>query len=73
MNSDFLRAIEEILDVTEGSLTEKSDYNMLPDWDSLAALSVLVKIEDLYHKVIDPSLLKECKSIGELIERINGD
>ena len=72
MSSEFIRSIEEILDVDVGSLSESTDYNSLPDWDSLAALSVMVKIEDMYQKVIDPSVLKSCKSIRELIDAING-
>lgn len=70
MNSEFIQALEEILDVPPGSLNETSDFKELPEWDSLAALSVMVKIEDTYKKVIDPSVLKNSRTIGELIAHI---
>jgi acyl carrier protein len=70
MNTEFIQALEEILDVLPGSLDEASDFKELPEWDSLAALSVMVKIEDSYKKVIDPSVLKNSRTIGELIANI---
>ena len=70
MNAEFIQALEEILHVPSGSLNEASNFKELPEWDSLAALSVMVKIEDSYKKVIDPSVLKESTTIGELIANI---
>jgi len=70
MHTEFIQALEEILDVPPGSLNESSNFKELPEWDSLAALSVMVKIEDSYKKVIDPSVLKNSITIGELIANI---
>lgn len=70
MNTEFIQALEEILDVPLGSLNEASDFKEQPEWDSLAALSVMVKIEDSYKKVIDPLVLKNSRTIGELIANI---
>lgn len=70
MSADFIQALEEILDVPPGSLNESSDFKNLPEWDSLAALSVMVKIEDSYKKLIDPSVLKSSRTIGELLAHI---
>ncbi len=70
MNAKFIQAFEEILDVPPGTLNEDSDFKERPEWDSLAALSVMVKIEDSYKKVIDPSVLKNSRTIGELIANI---
>lgn len=70
MNTEFIQAMAEILDVLPSSLNEDSNFKDLPEWDSLAALSVMVKIEDTYKKVIDPSVLRNSRTIGELIANI---
>lgn len=70
MSNEFIQALEEILDVAPGSLNENSDFKAHPEWDSLAALSAMVMIEDKYKKVIDPSVLKNSKTIRELIANI---
>lgn len=66
MKNNFVRAFEEILDVEPGSLSGDADFKSHPEWDSLAALSVITMIEDVYKKVIDPSVLKTSKTIEEL-------
>ncbi len=73
MLNEFILALEEILDLSEGSLTENTDFKLHPEWDSLAALSTLVMIEDKYKKVIDPSILANSNTIGELIANIEMD
>ena len=70
MNSEFIQALEEILDVPPASLNEASDFKDLPEWDSLAKLSVMVMIEDNYKKLIDPSLLENSRTIGELLAHL---
>lgn len=70
MNSKFLMALEEILDVPEGSIDIKTQFKALPEWDSLAALSVMVAIEEHFQKVIDPSIFKKCNTVEELINQI---
>lgn len=70
MNSKFMQELEEILDLPAGSLNEASDFKELPEWDSLAALSVLVMIEDNYKMMIDPSLLENSKTVGELLAHL---
>ena len=70
MSIEFIQALEEILDLAPGSLKHDSDFKAVPEWDSLAALSVMVKIEDTYKKVIDPSVLKNSSTVAELIANI---
>jgi acyl carrier protein len=68
--NDFIRAFEETLDLPPGSVTPATDFKSLADWDSLAQLSVMTIIEDMYRKVIDPSLFKRCATIGDLLAAV---
>ena len=70
MHNSFITIIEEILDIPEGSLNGKTPYKTLPEWDSLAALGIMVAIEDHFKKVVDPSIFKDCNTVEELLNKI---
>ena len=70
MSMDLIHGMEEVLDLATGSLNEETDFKALAEWDSLAALSLMVLIEDNYKKVIDPAVLKSSRTIAELAENI---
>jgi acyl carrier protein len=67
---EFIEAFEENLDLAPGSVTADTDFKALAEWDSLAQLSVITIIEDIYRKVIDSSLLKNSSTVGELIAKV---
>jgi len=68
--NEFIQAFEENLDLEPGSVNAETDFKALPEWDSLAQLSVMTMIEDIYHKLIDPAVLKKSTTIGELIANV---
>lgn len=70
MSMDLIQGMEEILDLAPGSLSAETDFKALGEWDSLAALSLMVLIEDNYKKIIDPAVLKSSRTIAELAENI---
>jgi acyl carrier protein len=67
---EFIEAFEENLDLAPGSVSSDTDFKALAEWDSLAQLTVITIIEDIYRKVIDSSLLKNSSTIGELIANV---
>lgn len=67
---EFIDAFEESLDLEPGSVNADTDFKALAEWDSLAQLSVMTLIEDMYRKVIDSSVLKNSATIGELIASV---
>lgn len=70
MQNEFLAAFEENLDLAPGTLTLETEYKDLPEWDSLAQLSLMTVIEDLYGKVIDPALIRNSRTVGQLLDAI---
>lgn len=70
MSMVLINGMEEILDFAPGSLNLDTDFKALGEWDSLAALSLMVLIEDIYKKIIDPAVLKRSRTIAELVENI---
>ena len=68
--NDFIQAFEETLDLPAGSVTAQTAFKELPEWDSLAQLSMMTVIEDIYRKVIDPALFRHSATIGDLLAAV---
>lgn len=68
--NEFIGAFEETLDLAPGSVDAQTEFKALAEWDSLAQLSVMTIIEDIYRKVIDPALLRSSRTVGELVAAI---
>lgn len=63
----FLNAVDFQNPVQVDASTRLSD---LPEWDSLAALSVIVMFDIEYSTTINGNDLKNCKTVLELFEKI---
>lgn len=70
MSHTFIQAVEETLDLPAGTLNEGSDFKSYPSWDSLAALSIIVLVEDHFKKNIDTAVLKNSATLGDLLAQI---
>lgn len=68
--NEFIQALEETLDLSPGSVNAQTEFKALPEWDSLAQLAVMTLVEDIYQKVIDPALLRNTRTVGELVAGI---
>ena len=47
-----LTLIEEVLDVAEGSLTPETLLAEVDEWDSIAALSLIVMLDEKFEKTV---------------------
>ena len=68
--SELYYGIAEILEVDEGVCT--SNFNLAKgqaDWDSLAIISVIALIDDLYGCTVSGQALGECQTVAD-IERL---
>ncbi len=64
----LVNCISEALDVDSVSLPEDLNYTLHPNWDSMAQLSLIVKIEEEYGKVVDGGVFKKYFTIKSLSE-----
>ncbi|KXU89675.1 acyl carrier protein [Paraburkholderia monticola] len=75
MNTEFVipsieQFIENFLVVTDFQesveVTPETELHSLPEWDSLAALGVIVMFDTEFGKVISGEDLKKCATITDL-------
>jgi acyl carrier protein len=62
--SDFYDGMAEILDLDASEVS--ADYVLGDAWDSLAIVSTIALIDELYDRSVSPDALGECKTVGEV-------
>lgn len=64
---EFIRNFEDAVEAIEpNSLTADTPFTDLPEWDSLAALSVLAMVDAEYNTEISGKELRSCKTLEDL-------
>ena len=64
---EFVAKFESAIDDVEpGSLSPESIFREVPQWDSLAALSVLVMVNSELNVTVSGNELKSCTTVGDI-------
>lgn len=62
--SQFYEGMAEILDVDVTDIT--SEYELGEAWDSLAIVSTIALIDEVYDRSVSPDALGQCTTVGEV-------
>lgn len=62
--SQFYEGMAEIFDLDVSEVTP--DFIMGELWDSLAIVSTIALIDELYDRAVSPDELGECTTVGEI-------
>ena len=62
-----LALIEEVLDVEAGSLTQETMLSDVEEWDSIAALSLIVMLDEKFEKTVSGAQIKAMASISDIL------
>ena len=62
-----LALIEEVLDVEEGSLKPETLLADVDEWDSIAALSLIVMLDEQFEKTVSGAQIKALESINDIL------
>ena len=62
-----LNLIEEVIDLEEGMLSEAMVLSDLEGWDSVAALSLIVMLDEKFGKSISGQQVKELKTVNDIM------
>ncbi len=66
MLSNIIKMFEEILERDTGTINAQDEFREYEEWDSLAYLSVIAKIDDDYHFVIPRDEFQKIRTIEDL-------
>lgn len=63
-----LAALEEIMDVEEGTLKADADLESIEEWDSLSALSYVVFMDEEFGKKMTGEQVRAFKTVQDILD-----
>lgn len=66
-----LAALEEIMDIEEGTLKPEMDLESIEEWDSLSALSYVVYMDDEFGKKMTGEQIRVFKTVQDILDTMN--
>lgn len=63
---DFLRLLEEVIEAPANTLNGSEVLKDLPQWDSLAVLSFMAKIDEVLGMALSAEAIVKAKSVTDL-------
>ena len=68
--SELLSQMETILEVDEGSLKEDAALSDIPDFDSLAVLSLIALFDKHFNKIISGESILSCSKVNDILDLV---
>jgi acyl carrier protein len=65
-----LALIEEILELEEGELTPDANLDDIDTWDSMAALSLIVMVDENFGKTLSAADVRQFETVGDILEKM---
>ena len=66
-----LAALEEIMDIEEGTLKPEMDLDSIEEWDSLSALSFVGFMDDEFGKKMTGTQVRAFKTVQDILDTMN--
>jgi acyl carrier protein len=66
----FMGFVEEVLELTKGSVNLSTNLNTLPQWDSMGKLSLIVEVSQKFNKKLTNDILKSFIIIEDIFNFI---
>lgn len=70
--SQFLREIEEILELDEGKLLGDEKLTNLEDWNSLAVVSFIAMVDEKVNLTLNARKIQDCTTVRDLMSLLGG-
>lgn len=67
---DFFKFVAKIMEVSFETLSEASEYGVIPEWDSLMHLRLIAELEDKYGIVFPIDKVASIKTLGRVMDFI---
>ena len=66
-NQEKLSLLEEMMELEDGSLTDKTALDDIEEWDSLAAISLIVLVDEKCGKRLTGAEIRKFETIGDIL------
>ena len=66
METKFLEMISDVFEIEDRTITMDDTFRDFDEWDSLARLSLIAEIDDVYNIVIEDEVFKNLLTLEDL-------
>lgn len=70
MEAKFLEMISDVLEIEDKTIEMTDVFRDFDEWDSLARLSLIAEIDDVYNVVIEDEVFKTLLTLEDLHKEI---
>ena len=68
---NFIENFENAIDgIAPGSITPETEFQKLPQWDSLALLSLLAMVDGEYGVQVSGQTVQQCVTVADLAKSV---
>jgi acyl carrier protein len=67
-NSEKIKLFEEALELEENTLTAETSLSDIPEYDSMAKLTLIVMCDEEFQKKLTGEQIKAFKTIGDILD-----
>lgn len=70
-NAEKIALLEDMMELDEGTLSEATELNSIDEWDSMAALSLIVLMGDEFGKKLTAKEIKNFNTVQDILNFMN--
>jgi acyl carrier protein len=70
METKFLEMISDVFEIEDRTIAMEDTFRDFDEWDSLARLSLIAEIDDIYNVVIEDEVFKTLLSLSDVYTEI---
>jgi acyl carrier protein len=70
MENKFLEMITDVFEIEDKTLSMDDTFRDYDEWDSLARLSLIAEIDDVYDTVIEEEVFKNLITLQDLFNEV---
>tara|TARA_Y100001954_G_C15656362_1_gene525340 strand:- start:534 stop:755 length:222 start_codon:yes stop_codon:yes gene_type:complete len=67
-NQEIINLIEDTLEIEINTLSDDSLLSEIPEYDSMAKLSIIILADDDFNKKLTGETIIEFKTVGDIVE-----
>lgn len=67
-NQEKIRLIEDALELEKNTLMEDTSLDSIPEYDSMARLTIIVLCDDEFNKQLTGEQIREFKTVKDLLD-----
>lgn len=70
-NKEKIGLLEEMLELDQGILSEDTELSSIDVWDSMAALSLIVLMDEKFGKTLTGAQIKQFKTVKDILDQMD--